>query len=501
MKNILFALLLFPASFYAQVVMNGSGSYTQNFDNLLNSGSVNDWFENSTIPNWYSQRTSTSTTYAASTGSSTPGGLYSFGSLSSSDRAIGSIGSNNIASGGDFAHGVLLKNIGSNPVGNISLTYTLEQWRNGGTNNADTVTVWYKVSPSKDTLLNPGTNNTGWIELSALKGISLISSTSTGALDGNSAANRIILSDVLPATVNPGSFVMIRWSDINHWGNPGDDGLAIDDVSISWGSCNPTYGTDIQTACDSLIWIDGNTYGLTTNTPTFALTNSAGCDSIVTLDLTVNYTTGGYFLEEVCAFPYTSTNTGLTYTQAGTIIIDSINAAGCPHHETIDVVLNPNMFTTIINIDPNTSILYTSDSTLMTGYQWFDCTTNQLINGENSATFSPSVNGTYSLIGEWPYNCVDTSTCYTTFGVSLDEFAQNTFTVQPNPSNGTFELNFASLNTKGDVTVMNLNGQKVFEKSITEGSETIILSNVSKGAYIMNIRTSDAVYLQRIIIE
>jgi hypothetical protein len=292
---------------------------------------------------------------------------------------------------------------------------------------------------------------------------------------------------------------MIRWSDIDHTGS--DDGLAIDDVSISWGSCNPTYGTDIQTACDSLIWIDGNTYGLTTNTPTFALTNSAGCDSIVTLDLTVNYTTGGYFLEEVCAFPYTSTNTGLTYTQAGTIIIDSINAAGCPHYETIDVVLNPNMFTTIINIDPNTSILYTSDSTLMTGYQWFDCTTNQLINGENSATFSPSVNGTYSLIGEWPYNCVDTSTCYTTFGVSLDEFAQNTFTVQPNPSNGTFELIFASLNTKGDVTVMNLNGQKVFEKSITEGSETIILSNVSKGAYIMNIRTSDAVYLQRIIIE
>jgi hypothetical protein len=501
MKRILLSIFLLPLMLSAQVQMNGAGSYNENFDNLLNSGSVNDWFENSTIPNWYSQRTSTSTTYAASTGSSTAGGLYSFGSLSSSDRALGSIGSNNTASGGDFAHGVLLKNTGSNAVGNISLTYTLEQWRNGGTNNADTVTVWYKVSPSKDTLLNPGTNNTGWIEFSALKGISLISSTSTGALDGNSAANRITLSDVLPATVNPGSFIMIRWSDINHWGNPGDDGLAIDDVSISWGSCTPTYGTDVLTACDSLIWIDGNTYGLTTNTPTFALTNSAGCDSIVTLDLTVNYTTGGYLLEEVCAFPYTSTNTGLTYTQAGTIIIDSVNAAGCPHHETIDVVLNPNMFTTIINlpdIDGTTLLCY---DPLVLEYQWYNCNTQQILPGENNDSLIVNTNGTYALIASYDYNCIDTSNCITIFWASLNETELNQFTIQPNPSNGTFALNFASLNSNADVTVMNLNGQQVFEKSITEGSETITLPQVSKGAYILIVKTSDAVYQQRIIIE
>jgi hypothetical protein len=137
----------------------------------------------------------------------------------------------------------------------------------------------------------------------------------------------------------------------------------------------------------------------------------------------------------------------------------------------------------------------------MTGYQWFDCSTNQPITGANSATFSPPINGTYSLIGEWPYNCVDTSTCYITFGVSLEEFTQNIFTVQPNPSNGTFVLNFTSLNSNAGVTVMNLNGQQVFEKSITEGSETITLPQVSKGAYILIVKTSDAVYQQRILIQ
>ncbi len=46
-------------------------------------------------------------------------------------------------------------------------------------------------------------------------------------------------------------------------------------------------GTDVQSACDSLTWIDGTTYYSSTNTPTVTFTNSAGCDSIVTLDLTI----------------------------------------------------------------------------------------------------------------------------------------------------------------------------------------------------------------------
>ena len=116
MKNLLLALLLFPVTFYAQVAMNGSGSYTQNFDALLNTGSVNSWVENSTIPNWYSQRTTASTSYAASTSSSTSGGLYSFGASGTNDRALGAISSSNTSFGGDFAHGVLFQNAGSSVV-------------------------------------------------------------------------------------------------------------------------------------------------------------------------------------------------------------------------------------------------------------------------------------------------------------------------------------------------------------------------------------------------
>ena len=36
-------------------------------------------------------------------------------------------------------------------------------------------------------------------------------------------------------------------------------------------------------------WIDGNTYTASNNSATWTLTNAAGCDSVVTLDLTIHY--------------------------------------------------------------------------------------------------------------------------------------------------------------------------------------------------------------------
>ena len=54
------------------------------------------------------------------------------------------------------------------------------------------------------------------------------------------------------------------------------------DLTINYS----TTGTDTQTACNSYTWIDGITYTSSNNTAT---TNAYGCDSVVTLDLTINY--------------------------------------------------------------------------------------------------------------------------------------------------------------------------------------------------------------------
>ena len=54
---------------------------------------------------------------------------------------------------------------------------------------------------------------------------------------------------------------------------------------------NPVaIGTDTQTACDSYVWIDGDTYTASNTTATFNLVGEAvnGCDSLVTLNLTID---------------------------------------------------------------------------------------------------------------------------------------------------------------------------------------------------------------------
>jgi uncharacterized delta-60 repeat protein len=75
--------------------------------------------------------------------------------------------------------------------------------------------------------------------------------------------------------------------------------------------CNVNFGTDVQTTCDSITWIDGNTYTSSTNTPTFTLTNSIGCDSIVTLNLTINNLTASYTSTDNGNGNFTFTNTSI----------------------------------------------------------------------------------------------------------------------------------------------------------------------------------------------
>ncbi|MFN5371525.1 MAG: PKD domain-containing protein, partial [Bacteroidia bacterium] len=48
-----------------------------------------------------------------------------------------------------------------------------------------------------------------------------------------------------------------------------------------------TFGVDNIVSCIPITWIDGNTYSNSTNSPTFTYSNSAGCDSVVTLNLTI----------------------------------------------------------------------------------------------------------------------------------------------------------------------------------------------------------------------
>ncbi|MEZ5172303.1 MAG: hypothetical protein R2850_02010 [Bacteroidia bacterium] len=78
----------------------------------------------------------------------------------------------------------------------------------------------------------------------------------------------------------------------------GCDSVITLDLTIN----NSVTSTDVQSACGSFTWIDGITYTASTNTPTFTIAGGsvAGCDSVITLDLTINTFASGTDVQTAC---------------------------------------------------------------------------------------------------------------------------------------------------------------------------------------------------------
>tara|TARA_B100001758_G_scaffold143649_1_gene123743 strand:- start:408 stop:2408 length:2001 start_codon:yes stop_codon:yes gene_type:complete len=88
-------------------------------------------------------------------------------------------------------------------------------------------------------------------------------------------------SDHLPVIVD---FILPMLTGCTDTGACNYDSLAtINDSSCAY----PTVSTDNQVHCDTYTWIDGNTFTANNNTATYILVNTEGCDSIITLDLTI----------------------------------------------------------------------------------------------------------------------------------------------------------------------------------------------------------------------
>ncbi|MFN6564165.1 MAG: Calx-beta domain-containing protein [Nostoc sp. ChiSLP01] len=210
---------ILPASF--------TGTYSQNFNSLLSSGTSISWVDDSTISGWYTTRTS----YNPGTGTNNTGGLYSFGTTVS-DRALGSVASGTT---GTIYYGLRLQNNTGSSITQLQVGYTGEQWRNGGNISPQQLKFSYQTG-STLTSLTTGT----WTPVTSLNFTSPIATTTTAALNGNQSANRVVITPLTITLATPianGEEIILRWEDIDDSNN--DHGLAIDDVSVKVD--NTTY--------------------------------------------------------------------------------------------------------------------------------------------------------------------------------------------------------------------------------------------------------------------
>ena len=112
-----------------------------------------------------------------------------------------------------------------------------------------------------------------------------------------------------------------------------------------------TTGTETVTACDTYTWHD-TTYTSSTSTPSFTSTNAAGCDSVTTLNLTINYSDSTVVEESGCdSYVWVD---GITYTESTnepTVTLQNIY--GCDSTVTLHLTINYSSHTTIVDTATN----------------------------------------------------------------------------------------------------------------------------------------------------
>ena len=120
-------------------------------------------------------------------------------------------------------------------------------------------------------------------------------------------------------------------------------------------------------------------------------------------------------------------------------------------------------------------------------------------------TYNP-YNNTEIWISSFGNGMMVASTAVVTTSVNQSKIKNNGLTVYPNPTNGMFTIEIANANAdKINISITNILGETVYtsqeENTSTEFTKQINLQNLASGSYFIQIKNSDKVYSNKIIIS
>ncbi|MDB9990587.1 PKD domain-containing protein [Flavobacteriales bacterium] len=254
-------------------------------------------------------------------------------------------------------------------------------------------------------------------------------------------------------------------------------------------------GLDTQTACNSYTWIDGNTYTINNNTATYTLQTGNGCDSLVLLDLTINNSSTSLVNESSCnSYSWN----GQTLLASGIYVDTNVNAAGCPQYDSLDLTITttPNISNEVAcdsfawnGNSYSTSGTYTSSSTCVD-------TLKLVINNSSSSTSSLSSCGditwngsTYTTTGIYNFITISSVGCDSTatLNLTIDSAVFNQVNVAACDSFVWNANNYTSSGNYKD-TLQNVNGcDSVVTLNLTVNTSTTnTLNEVACDSYSWN---------------
>jgi hypothetical protein len=297
-------------------------------------------------------------------------------------------------------------------------------------------------------------------------------------------------------TVNNSSGTEIALSDNGNRiaiGEPWDDTNGSNAGRIRvFNYCVTSASSINEFACGTYTVPSGDETYTSSGVYTDTIQNHHGCDSILTINLTINYTSTRDTAAIVCnSFGWN----GTTYSASGIYLHTFTNAAGCDSVVTLNLTINN------VNLSvTQTSNVLSADEPGAT-YQWINCFTMATINGATSQTYTVPANGDYAVIVT-NNGCTDTSACYSVIevGIIKNDFG-NRFLIYPNPSDGNFFIDLGNIYQSIAITLTDDVG-KVIQFNESKVSQLLVVKITEPaGIYLLKIDSGDKKALIRLLKE
>ena len=256
----------------------------------------------------------------------------------------------------------------------------------------------------------------------------------------------------------------VAWNDGNTT-NPRTITLT-QDTTLTANFERAVYTQEIHHAiCEGSVYTENGFNVSEAGTYTQNLQTINGCDSIVTLTLTVNPVESTTLSAAICEGT-TYTENGFNVSEAGTYTQNLQTIDGCDSIVTLNLTINPTYNITI-------------DASINEGETY------------EANGFSENEAGTYVHTLQSEFGCDSVITLNLTVNSSLNDVVANAIEVRlyPNPAKSFVTLEFEALKENTLLQILDLNGRRVRTLDLKAGIETlrIDLGDLPKGVYTIMV--------------